>query len=230
MRTRTVAKVTTAFVLMFGLARANAIPMLRLTTDAGSDVTITDGGVGDISAAGDGVVVFSGWLAGWDINVTTGLSKPALGTEFAPILDLNSVNVSSRGAAGTINIWLTDTDFAPLSDSRAKADIGGTASGNVRLQTFFDDANVAFGQGHALTDQSFSSSPFSGSAMGVLSSLNPYSLTLLVSIFHDGTRPGQVSSFDATLVPEPSSLLLAGIGLFAMAFVMRRRNTATSLR
>jgi hypothetical protein len=203
--------------------------MLRLVTDAGSDVTIVDGGVGD-SSADDGVVLFSGALSGWGVNVSTGLSKPLLGAASEPILDLGSVNVTSGNAPSLIQIWLTDTGFTSVEEARARAEIGGTTMGNVTFQAFYDASNTAFGQATTLMSETFASTPFAGSTTTSLSSPTPFSLTLLVSIFHDGSRRGQVSSFDATVkVPEPSSLLLVGAGLLAMALVVRRRRAVASV-
>lgn len=216
--------VTLAFALG-AVAQAHAIPQLRLTTSTGATVTVVDEGLGDSGAGVAGLVIYNGALGDWNINVTTGVSRPALGSELLPILDLASFNMTS-GAAGSITLELTDTGFAPQpTGAHVGAEIGGTTSGSVRFQTFFDAGNAAFGQGTLLTDATYSSSPFAGTGWNDITALNPYSLTLLVKLTHDSGF-WQMSSFDATVkVPEPSTLLLLGIGIFGLGLLLRRRGS-----
>ena len=101
--------------LLFGTSLANAGFVLTLDdlSTAGVDVTVTD-------ADADGVVNYNGAVGSFNINVTTGISKPALpdGT-----MDLNSVNVS--GGDGQLQIMLTDTGFTgPVGGFTSS--IGGT--------------------------------------------------------------------------------------------------------
>ncbi len=216
-------------VLSFGLlSQANAIPMLRLTTSGGDSVTVADGGAGDLTGAADGVVVFSGSLGNWIWNIASGFSKPALGSAVLPELDLNSVDLSSAGPAGTVNIWLTDTDFSAHSAlTSMMAAIGGTTSGEISLRTFMDAGNAAFGTTTELTNVSSLSGAFSSTAGGAFSSENPYSLTLLVSITHGASSLPQISSFDAAVkVPEPGPLLLLGTGLLIAGVAWRRATRA----
>lgn len=227
MTTRTF-RAAAALLLSVGvLARAEAIPMLRLTTDTADTITIGDGLVGDVNAA-TGAVTFVGPVGLWNINVTAGLSKPILGSPESPLLHLTSMNMTSSGLPGSITIELTDTDFTVQDQARVLAGIGGMAEGNVTFRTFFDETNTAFGQGTELTSQSFSSGPFSGSAGTSLTALGLYSLTMLVTISHDG-QPWQASSFDATIhVPEPSTIALLGAGLLVIGFAARRKIAAAA--
>ncbi len=176
-------------------------------------------------------MLFNGPLGDWTINVTTGLSKPALGDALTPILDLNSLNMTSSGPAGTITLEFTETGFGSQPNAaHVGTAIGGTTTGNVTFRSFFDAANQAFGQGTELTNSSYTGPVFSGTGWNSLEASDPFSLTLLVAITHDG-RPWQLTSFDATVqVPEPASLLLVGTGLLAMAlFLARRRLWAVAL-
>jgi len=219
---RTVAMPLIAAALLLGPLSASAVPMLRLSSQ-GHTVTVTDNGAGD-SSADDGLVLFYGSLPGWNINITSGFSKPLLGSASEPILDLASANFSSYGGASALEIWLTDTDFAPAPSAPTMAGIGGTTDGTVTYRAYYDSTNTAFGTGNLLADMSFSDWAFSGSAGGSLAALNPFSLTLYVSILHNSALPSRITSFDASVkVPEPTTLALFAAGLLAIGFVARRR-------
>lgn len=224
MKRTTALKPAATLILLLGAAtQAQAIPMLRLTTDTGS-VTVIDGAANDANAV-DGAVVFLGELDGWTVNVTTGLSKPLIGSDIEPSLDLNSVNVNSTGA-GNLRIELTDTDFMLTGETMASAAIGGVTDGLLSYRTFFDASNTAFGQSESslLNDLGTfgPNAAFSSGASSAFLAPALYSLTMLIDIAH--TSPFNVTSFNATLkVPEPSSIALLGAGLLMLAGVSRRR-------
>jgi hypothetical protein len=232
MRTSIVRAGLAAVFLGFA-AQASAVPMLRLTTSEGSSTTVADGGAGDLTGAADGVVVYSGSLGGWIWNIASGFSKPALGTASSPILDLNSVNLSSFGYTGTVSIWLTDTDFTATSGiTNMIAAIGGTTSGSVSFRTFADSSNTPFGQATELTNSGLLTDlAFASQLNDTFSSLTSYSLTLLVTVAHDSHFLPQISSFDAIVnVPEPSSLFLLGAGLLVAGFAVRIRRRSARAR
>src|SRR5262245_31649476 len=110
MSTRILGQLATTLGLTLGLlSQANAVPQLRLTTSSGDTVTVADGSAADANPL-EGVVLFSGPLGAWFVNVTTGISKPATDADVQPMLDLGSVNVS--GGVGSITLELTDTGLA----------------------------------------------------------------------------------------------------------------------
>lgn len=93
--------------LLSGTANAAFVLTIDDLGTGGVDQTITDPDL-------DGLITFNGSVGVFIVNVTTGISKP-----LAPspqLMDLNSISVSS-GAAGDLEIKLTDTDFtaAPLA-------------------------------------------------------------------------------------------------------------------
>ena len=210
-----------ASALALGVATsAHALPILRLTTSGGATQTLADGDAADVNTTAGAVTFVSLLDAQWIVNVTTGLSKPLLGSPGAPELDLNSVNVSSAGG-GWLDIELTDTGFTAQDAAYALASLGGTTSGSVSYKTYFDTSNTAFGQATELTSFSALGPAFANTSSNILSSAGLYSLTLVVRISHTGQ---QASSFDAAIkVPEPGTLFLLGAGCLALVPLMRRR-------
>src|SRR3954471_15210385 len=117
------------------VGNATALPTLYLS-DGVNSVTVVDGGVGDSSPLA-GVVTFNGSIGlNWTLNVTTGVSKPMLGSAKQPWMDLNSVNATSKGA-GSLTIMLSDNGFGPAS-GKLTSKIGGTTQGKVTMNTYAD--------------------------------------------------------------------------------------------
>lgn len=210
------------------VSEADAALMLRLTSGADS-VTVTDGGVGDLDGVANGLISFNSALGGsvgnFNVNVTTGISKPIIGSPQFPQLDLNSVNVSGSGA-GSISIEVTDTNFTVSGNALFASDVGGTTQGSVSVSTFVDDSNTAFGQATSLADLGPFSGPgtqaFSGSSANY-ATLAPFSSATIVALITH-TEPGQITSFDAAItVDAPGTLALLGIGLVGLGLASRRR-------
>ncbi len=110
---------TLLFLMIVALAVEALAPTvhagMRLYLDdgLGHSVTVPDGDPLDAHPS-VGVITFIGSLgvaSVWQVNVTTGISKPVIGGPTSAEIDLNSLSVSSTGG-GTLTIGLTDTDFA----------------------------------------------------------------------------------------------------------------------
>lgn len=190
-----------------------ATAMLELSSNNGlSWTTITDGGAGDANSAA-GAITFVGSIGNWNINVTTGLTKPAIGSATLPAMDLNSVDMST--GKGTLLIRFIDYGFGPSTGSLISS-VGGTTPGTVSFETLLNGSPInSFG--------SFSSPAFSASSTvgASLASNSTIEMDASITQGKSGT-----SSFDyANNVPEPGMLLMLGTGLVGLAFFRIRRRT-----
>jgi hypothetical protein len=210
------------------VSNATAVPTLYLS-DGVNIVIVADGGPMDSSTQA-GVVTYNGSIGGnWTLNVTTGISKPMLGSATQPWMDLNSVNATSVGA-GTITIMLSDNGFGPVS-SAMTSKIGGTTQGQVTMNTYMDAGNGIFALSTALTSQGplgtgLGTTAFANTASVGLNGGLPFSLTEVATITH--TR-SSVTSFNEEFRAVPDAgmtLALLGSSLIGLAAVARTRKTA----
>jgi hypothetical protein len=210
--------------LMLSLVGRSEASVLTLTSGA-TTITVFDGGAGDSNAA-VGVITYIGAVGStWSVNVSTGVTYPALGSPSLPELDLNSVSVSSSGA-GSLTIMFSEVGFTGAQP--AMFNLGGTTAGTVSGSTYSDAGNVLHTAGgwsptlmHALGP--FGPGAFAGSAGGVaVPGTTPYSLAVSVTMTHTGSG---VSSFDGHLfVPEPGTIAIwSMLGLMGMGYSMQRR-------
>jgi hypothetical protein len=209
------------------VANATAVPTLYLS-DGVNSVTVVDGGAGDSNPLA-GVVTFNGSIGlNWTLNVTTGISKPMLGSQTQPWMDLNSVNATSKGA-GSLTIKLSDTGFGPVS-GKLTSKIGGTTQGIVTMNTYADAGNGVFALTTPLTSQGAfgtgtGTKAFASTASTTLNGALPFSLTEVATITHNRQA---VSSFNEELrVPDAGlTLALLGMSLIGLAAFTRNRKTA----
>jgi hypothetical protein len=204
-----------ALSILIGIQSVYAIPTLQLKSGA-TTKTIADGSILDANSEA-GVVTYIGAVGIFNLNVTTGVTKPALGSATLPDLDLNSVDLNSSGA-GTLKILFTDDNFGPYTGGFL-FNVGGTTNNNtVGFKAYVDSVQIVdLGTFGGSGSQAFSGSGSGGN--GVY--LNPFTLTTEATI----TTTGRSNvSFDAELVtPEPSTIMLLGSGLIGAAIYARRR-------
>src|SRR6185503_20602125 len=105
-----------AAVLSVALALAaasisSATPVLQISDGVAPTVTVTDqvfGPGGDGNAA-PGAVSFSGVINGWNILVSSGVTKPILGSATSPSLDLTwQVTRTSASGGSSLTICFSE--------------------------------------------------------------------------------------------------------------------------
>ncbi len=202
-------------------------------------LVIQDGsGINAISTSPSGIVSLTTADSLWTVVITTGISSPPIGggTASFPNLDLAITATSANGSQNNpLRIYFASDGFGPSIAFAAGRQTGhlisGTAAG-VSYNTYYNVANAVSSLG----------SPIPGGSTLLTSSGNllgpdyassqtsssfalaaPYSLIEFVTI--DGGVVGGSYSLDANLalVPEPSTLGLAGVALVGWAFATARR-------
>ncbi|MEA2093077.1 MAG: hypothetical protein U9P11_00765, partial [Pseudomonadota bacterium] len=94
--------------------------------------------------------------------------------------------------------------------------------------TFFQDPDNNESGGLSFLDPPpVSGGAFDGSVTGAIDAGSPYSLTIFADVIH--TDAGQISSFDAHLIPAvpvPPAVWLFGSGLLGLVGIARRKKAA----
>ena len=221
------------FTLVIGLfaVQANAGMMLKISDGINPTLTIGDN---DLLNPGDidptvGVVTYIGSFGIWQINVTSGTSKPVIGGPAKANLDLLSGLVSS-GGAGSLTLELTDTDYllpAVWTNVTMISELSATTDGTIQLDQSYDPDNSEFavttpGNDLLLSSPSLGPGAVSDTQTGSALLVNPFSLTEKVVVTHSAV--GDFTSFDveSTVIPVPGAVLLGMLGLSVAGIKLRR--------
>lgn len=215
------------FSVFLVVGSAWGTPILTLNDDGGLvEEIIIDEGAGDLFS-GAGTVTYIGTIGAWSINVTTGVTKPALGDANYSQLHLDSINISG-GGPGTLTITFWESGFNNSGIVSLATAVGGTTNGSVTVDTFVNGTIV---DGTLVNGTLLSSSgvldsfAFETIEQGTIENLAgiEFSLGVVATITHTGRN--QTTSFDAHVspVPEPATMMLFGSGLIGFAFIGRKK-------
>lgn len=233
MSTRAMRRLAVVFAAAGLACLATARPVqaamrLELSTTSGAFVSLTDGD-------GDGIISFTNVggpsFGSFNIQITTGFSKPAIGSPSDPQLDiLNASIVNVAGASDTLTIRLTDTGFTQSEPGELTLGAGGTAVGGISRLTFQAfKGTTEFGNelvSTSLLDFNPPAAAFSGMTSQAHGGLPAsYSMSLVATV----TTTGAVGSttFDTIAknpVPEPATIAMAitGAPLLGLLWLRRR--------
>jgi hypothetical protein len=203
-----------SFFLLTGIASSATIT-LEDPNSSGSLVTLSDGDGDDLNSV-SGAVTYVGSIGDWYLNVTTGITKPALGSYSYPIMHLDSVDASSSSSVDEeILVTFTELNFGAVPG--LIADLSATLAGSLEAEVWVNGTkewSIVFGPGG------------SDSVTGaVINGPFPTDFDIMLSVLL--THPpgdNQASSFDfeVNAIPIPAAAWLFGSGLICLVGIRRK--------
>ena len=235
MKTTTLISTVTAIALyLTATPVAHAIAQLRISDGVNAPLIISDNIGPDSSALLGHVNYANPTFFGWNIFVSSGVTKPIVGSATTPQLDLNWQVSRGAGASATLSISFSDNDFILASPRLVQVASGGTLGNagapSVNVRSWYDLGNTTLAETTLLTSHLFSGQGgYSGNDNGGPVPADPsvaFTVRIDVTLPLNGIASGDVD-FQSSPVPETGSMLtLLGTALFGLGvFAIRSRKS-----
>ncbi len=206
-----ISTLLSALLVIVSLPTFGAVQLRVSDGTPGGTLVVTDQDPNDTNPLIGVVAYFGAVGANWLTSLSTGASKPTLGSAAAPHLDLNTFDVSSV-AGGILTVELTDTDFTGTGP--AMTSLGGVTDGSVIYSTYTDSGNAGFGKTALVASIGPTpSGAFSGDVPGTVTASIPYSITVEVVVSHPVPgKTGLDAEFEVTPPPGSNCVIQAVAG------------------
>jgi hypothetical protein len=194
---------------------------------------ISDGVTSTSLTSASGIVTYANatFDNAWSVVISTGETKPVLGSAVSPTFDLNVQATSlSLSPVRNLTISFSDNGFGPSPSSFQAQLSGHLVSGvgqNVLYNTYVDAGNVTSATTTLLTTSGSLTPPTYASLVGgTAGSLALYSITQVLTI--NGTPTGTAGgsySLDGSLTGVPdggTTVMLLGAALSGLALLRRK--------
>jgi|GEM_PF-923322 len=192
-----------AGLALAGLSRgALAAPVITLNDGVNPPITVADNLAPDQSPTAGAVITITN-VGVWNLVISSGSSKPLIGSPTNPVMDLSIQAISS--GAGNLTVTLSDNGFSAGAGMVNAVISGLGANGSVGYRVFGDAGNNIGAQTTLLANVGTQALPVGANAAGSLSFSGAYSLTEVLNI--SATAAGNVSidaSLNATVTPPPA--------------------------
>ena len=204
---------------------AHAFPLLRIS-DSTVTVSLSDGSTAD-SDSRTGALAYSHQFGAFDIGRVTGTSAPILGSPTQQVMQLDLLDLTSRGTGGTLTFEYSIIDLGPATDLFPQLQVQVATDGTVEYSVYADPGNTIFARTMLLGSFDFTTGTFSEfeqSLVGITDST--YSLTQVITVHHGAgvrTTSAGASVSGSTAVPAPGMPYLLTGGLLVLGLARARR-------
>ena len=178
---------------------AYALPQMRITADGAAPLIIFDND-GNDAALADGSISFTGPIGDFDISVDVGLTKPFVGTETMPTLEVTALASTSTAGTHTIVIEFSDIDFVNTVPLRMNVDVTANPDQSAGISVWRDNSNAYFAQTSFEYDSGLQTIPIGiDDDTFLINTSGDYSLTTVITLINDGAGTGFLTSDMFTL-------------------------------
>ncbi len=201
--------------------------ILSISDGVNPVITINDNLPGDLNLA-TGELTLSTNVGVWNLSISTGVSKPALGSSTNPVMDL-VIQASSTGA-GSLTYTFSDGGFfhgPGMLNSAVSGQVISGAPTTIDYSVFGDSNNLVGALTSPLSTTGTIPLPALTSNSGSLAFGSFFSLSQVVQVNASAATSVSIdASLNVSSVPEPSSVALTLMGFaFVTGHIVRRRRS-----